>query len=253
MEKKYEILKDRSITIDGHTLYRIRLLKSLCNMTPGTLGGFIEDESNLSQEGTCWVYEEAAIYGHSMVTEKAWVGGSSRVYGHSIIRGNCCIDDVAVIRNSEIKGDAVIREAAIICESSIGGGAKISGNARLEYVRVSNGAFIKGECYLKDIDVCGEAYIQGNAVIKDDLDYMVIHNFWSSGRPITYTRSDRMWTTGCFYGTGEELIKKAYADSKEKGDQFKLLIKYVEKAYALKEGKEKKSPLSKLLKFLKIV
>ena len=245
---KYEILKDRSITIDGHTLYRIKLVTSLPFAPAGTLGGFIENESNLSQVGTCWVADEAAVYGHSVVMEDGWVGGSPIVHGHSIIRGNCCIDDVAVIRNSEIKGNAVIGEAAIICESSIGGSTVIEGNARLENVRVPWRATIKGDCYLKNVSVCGEACIQGNAVIESDFDYTVIHNFWSSGRTITYTRSNRMWTTGCFYGTGEELIKKAYADSKEKGDQFKLLVRYVEKAYALSEFKNN-SFIGRLFRF----
>lgn len=40
---------------------------------------------------------------------------------------------------------------------------------------------------------------------------------------------------------------------KKRGEQFKLLVEYVEKAYALKEGKKKESLLSKLLRFLRIV
>lgn len=246
---KYEILKDRSITIDGHTLYRIRAVVDFSNVLSGTLGGFIENEFNLSQTGTCWIADEAAVYGHSVVTEGGWVGGSSRVYGHSIIRGTGYIDDAVIIRSSEIKNNTVIKGSAILQESSIGGSTIIEGNARLENVRVPWRATIKGDCCLKNVSVCGEAYIQGNAVIESDLDYTVIHNFWSSGRTITYTRSNRMWTTGCFYGTGEELIKKAYNDSKEKGDQFSLLVRYVEKAYALREFKNN-SLIGRLFKFI---
>lgn len=246
---KYEILKDRSITIDGHTLYRIRAVVDFSDVLSGTLGGFIENESNLSQIGTCWVADEAAVHGHSIVMENGWVGGSSTVYGHSVIRGNSHIDDVAIIRNSEIKDNAVIKEAAILWESTVGGSTIIEGNARLENVRVPWRATIKGDCYLKNISACGEVCIQGNAVIKSDLDYTVIHNFWSSGRTITYTRSNGMWATGCFYGTSEELVKKAYNDSVEKGDQFKLLVRYVEKAYALREWKNN-SFIGRLFKFI---
>ena len=53
-------------------------------------------------------------------------------------------------------------------------------------------------------------------------------NFWSSGRYFTYTRSNGMWTVGCFHGTGEELIRKAYADSQEKGWQYERVVRYVE-------------------------
>ena len=37
-----------------------------------------------------------------------------------------------------------------------------------------------------------------------------------------------MWTVGCFYGTGEELIKKAYADNAENGREYERVVKYVE-------------------------
>ena len=36
-----------------------------------------------------------------------------------------------------------------------------------------------------------------------------------------------MWSVGCFYGTGEELIKKAYADSEKKGREYARIVKYV--------------------------
>ena len=37
-----------------------------------------------------------------------------------------------------------------------------------------------------------------------------------------------MWSVGCFYGTGEELIRKAYKDSKESGREYERIVKYVE-------------------------
>jgi hypothetical protein len=33
-----------------------------------------------------------------------------------------------------------------------------------------------------------------------------------------------MWLVGCFYGTGEELVKKAYKDSKLSGDCYKAIV-----------------------------
>lgn len=32
---------------------------------------------------------------------------------------------------------------------------------------------------------------------------------------------------GCFYGTGEELVNKAYKDSKEKGIEYERIVNYV--------------------------
>ena len=37
-----------------------------------------------------------------------------------------------------------------------------------------------------------------------------------------------MWRVGCFYGTGEELIKKAYKDSKKSGREYERIVKYVD-------------------------
>ena len=253
MEKKYEILKDQSITLNGHTLYRIKLLKQISNMSPGTLGGFIESEDNLSQEGNCWVAEEAAVYGNAKVIENAWVGGSARIHGHSIIRENCFIAGSPLIISSEIGGHSTVREEAIIEDSSVQDYALVKGNAELHYAGVYGSSVVKDFATVTNTDIEGDACISGKVWIKNDFDYTVIKNFWSSGRIITYTRPNRMWRTGCFLGTGEELIKKAYNDSKEKGEQFKLLVEYVEKAYALKEGKRTESLLSKLLRFLKIV
>ena len=37
-----------------------------------------------------------------------------------------------------------------------------------------------------------------------------------------------MWRVGCFYGSGEELIKKAYKDSKKSDREYERVVKYVE-------------------------
>ena len=37
-----------------------------------------------------------------------------------------------------------------------------------------------------------------------------------------------MWSVGCFYGTGEELIAKAYKDSELSGREYERVVKYVE-------------------------
>lgn len=44
-----------------------------------------------------------------------------------------------------------------------------------------------------------------------------------------------MWKVGCFYGTGEELIKKAYKDSELSGKCYEAAVKYVEEIEMLKK------------------
>lgn len=75
----------------------------------------------------------------------------------------------------------------------------------------------------------------GNAKVCGLTDFMVIKNSWSSGRYFTYTASNKMWKVGCFYGTGEELIKKAYKDSELSGKCYEAAVKYVEEIERLKK------------------
>ena len=41
-----------------------------------------------------------------------------------------------------------------------------------------------------------------------------------------------MWKVGCFFGTGDELIAKAYKDSEVSGREYKRIVEYVEAMYA---------------------
>ena len=61
---------------------------------------------------------------------------------------------------------------------------------------------------------------------------LVFKNWWSSGRYFTWTRSNNMWKVGCFFGTGKELIKKAYEDSDKSGREYERVVKYVESILA---------------------
>lgn len=115
---------------------------------------------------------------------------------------NCWIyNDAVVCGNAEVYGNAIVYGNAEVC-----GEAKVCGEAM----------------------VYGEAKVCGNAKVEKKSDYIVFKNWWSSGRYFTWTRSNDMWTVGCFYGTGEELIKKAYADNEEKGREYERVVKYVE-------------------------
>lgn len=95
------------------------------------------------------------------------------------------------------------------------GNARVTGNAR-----VSDNAW-----------VCDDAWVSGNAWVETSNDYIVFKNNWSSFRWFTYTKSNKMWRVGCFYGTGDELIKEAYADSEESGRKYELYVNLVKELY----------------------
>ena len=65
--KKYE-LTNESITLDNGTrLYRIKSLKDFGNVRAGEIGGYVQGEYNLSQEGNAWVYDDARVSGGARV------------------------------------------------------------------------------------------------------------------------------------------------------------------------------------------
>ena len=89
------------------------------------------------------------------------------------------------------------------------------------------------------VEVYGNAHIVGNAKVNGKADYIVFKNFWSSGRYFTWTRSNNKWKAGCFHGTGEELINKAYADSEKSGREYERVVRYVESILADEEKEDR--------------
>jgi hypothetical protein len=81
-------------------------------------------------------------------------------------------------------------------------------------------------------EVYGNATISGDAKVSSNADYIVFKNWWSSGIYFTWTRSNNMWKEDCFFGTGKELIKNAYEDSKKSGIEYERVVKYVESILA---------------------
>ena len=114
--KKYE-LTEETINVFGKTLHRIRATRDFSNVHAGDLGGFIENELNLSHDRDTWVYGNALVYGDARVGGKALVSGDARVGGDAWVGGNALVS-----------GNA-----------RVGGNALVSGNAR-----VYGNALVKG-------------------------------------------------------------------------------------------------------------
>lgn len=235
--KKYK-LTDETIQVSGHTLHRIEALKDFGNVKKGDKGGFIEKENNLSQDGDCWVYnnakvcDKARVFGEAMIFNDAVVCGDAEVRGNARVFGKARVfDDAEVCGYAEVSEDALVYKDAKICgnarvlgNASICGNAKIWGNASIsDNVRVYDNARVGGNAR-----VYGNAKICGGAKVESASDYIVFKNWWSSGRYFTWTRSNNMWSVGCFYGKGEELIAKAYKDSELSGREYERVVKYVE-------------------------
>ena len=265
MEKKYK-LTEETINVANRTLYRIEALRDFANVKKGDKGGFIEKEENLSQDGNCWVYNDAVVfdnavvYGDAKVFDKAEIYGNAMVFDDAIVYDNARIyDDVKVCGYAMVFDDAVVFDNAVVYgDAMVFDNAKIYGNAV-----VCDNAKVRGHCCVADnakvcgntkacddvlvcdnAKVCGKAKvfghaaICGDAVITSNSDYIVFKNWWSSGRYFTWTKSNNMWKVGCFHGTGKELIEKAYKDSEISGREYERVVKYVESIIA-DDGRDK--------------
>lgn len=244
--KKY-ILTDITMEYVGHKLYRIKAVKNFSNIHKGDLGGWIEDEDNLSQEGECWVYHNAKVFGNAKLFENARVGNEAEVYGNAQVFGNALIyshanvcdnaivyDNAMVLNNASVYNNARVHDNVTVCDDAavfgnaiVSDNAEVCGNAKVfEYAKVHENVDVLGNAKVFGyVCVFGNAEICGDAEIESDKDYAVYKNTWSSGRYFTWTRSNNMWRVGCFYGTGEELITKAYKDSERTGKCYELIVK----------------------------
>lgn len=211
--RHYE-LTDNTIEVDGHVLHQIICTEAFRIAYKGELGGFIEGYQNLKGNG--WVCGNAKVYGGAVVK------------GNGIVSGNATICNKArVFGNANVLGNAYISGACV----DIYGDALVSGNATIRGICDIEGiAEIGGEAVIDSYKALriNNGFIFGNAVIESDFDYIVFKNWWSSGRHFTWTRSNDMWRVGCFYGTGKELIAKAYKDSEVSGREYERVVKYVE-------------------------
>ena len=223
MSKKYK-LTDETINLNGVTLYRIEALKYFGEIKKGDKGGFIESENNLAHEGDAWVSDNAHVYGNACVFDNsqvygnAFVSGYAQVYGDAFVYGNAWLyDNTRVCGYARVADNARVYGDANVCDdSSVFGSACVYDNAS-----------VYGDALVR-----GYACVCGDAEISNKSDYIVFQNWWSSGRYFTWTRSNNMWSVGCFYGTGEELIKKAYKDSELSGREYERVVRYVESILA---------------------
>ena len=85
--KKYSLTKTTKEWC-GITLFEIKAEMSFGNVEKGELGGYIEKESNLSQENDAWVSGDAEVFDNAMVYGDAEVYGNAEVYGDARVSGN---------------------------------------------------------------------------------------------------------------------------------------------------------------------
>ena len=117
------------------TLYRIQALKDFGNVKAGDLGGFIESTSNLSKRGSCWVYDDGAVfcdakvYGDAKICDNADVYDNARVYGKAKVSGNAKIYD-----NAKVSGRVKVKDYGKVCGDDCLSGSEIITGKTEKYI-----------------------------------------------------------------------------------------------------------------------
>ena len=203
VDNKYIILNDETIVHNGHTLYRIQATKDFSDVKKGDKGGRIQNYTNLSQEGDCWLYNESKSYGSARISDNVKAYSTSQfrddatVYGDVLLLFNTIIQnyatvygrvrcgiDVIIEDSAEVHGDVILdcgarisRYAELRGNASIIGNIEISDNALLEdNVEVMGNVTIKNSAHLADnvivngdVTITGDAFLCGQDKIINDV------------------------------------------------------------------------------------
>lgn len=110
--KKFELTESKK-NWKGVSLYQIKACINFTTNTgieisEGELGGWIEKEENLSQEGKSWIWKDAKVCGSAEISKNAEVYGNAEIFGAAKIDGN-----------AKISGDTKISGNAIVCGNAI--------------------------------------------------------------------------------------------------------------------------------------
>ena len=180
--KKFELTAEQKINWFGRTLFRVKACVDFETVSgdevhAGDLGGFIEKESNLSQNGKAWVYGNAKVYGNARVYGDAEVFGNAQVFGDAGVWGNAKVwGNAAVWGNASVYGDARVWDDA-----------GVYGNARV---------CVDTEVW-GNAEVCGNAAVWGNAEVLGDASVSSIGHIFcvtpigEYGSPITLFRTKK--------------------------------------------------------------
>jgi hypothetical protein len=142
--KKYVFVTTDTMVEDGHKLTRVKRLSD------GTLGGYIESESNLSQTGACFLDDKSRAFGQARITDDAQLHGEARDSGqlsgraavYGAISGNGQVKDSAVVYG-QVYDNGIVDQYATV-NGQVFGNGRVGGHAKI-YGRVFGNASVGGD------------------------------------------------------------------------------------------------------------
>lgn len=156
-QKKYEITE---ITHPKYPwLHRIRARCQVNEQVgPGALGGYVQTEDNLSQDGTCWIYDQAICCEEAVVEDdgrmfdgavargSALISGDTRMFERAVAEGNSSFFSGELKEDARLSGNAVVNRSDNGLSPLIGRKSNVYGSVCGWFVVNDN--IFEGEHYL---------------------------------------------------------------------------------------------------------
>jgi hypothetical protein len=186
--KKFELDYSSSTTYRGRTLYRIKALMTFTTTSgeiiyKDELGGYVQSEKNLDQNGTSWIFKgaiamddarvlnNAQLHHDALIKDKAIIKDKASAHNNVKITGHACVSQEAVItRNAQITNHATVHGKAFVTgDAMIGGYATITDNAQVrDHAIVSDNAFVAQNATVSDhAKISDYARILDNSKIEE--------------------------------------------------------------------------------------
>ena len=162
-QKKYE-LTDEMKSVMGKNLHRIRYLIDIPahGIDAGDLGGWVENEENLSQTGNCCVIGNGCVLENGRVTENGCVAENGQVAGNGQVAENgCVIGNGRVDENGRVAGHGWIAENGCVI-----GNGRVNDSGRVD----------------------GHGCVTDDGLVTANCDIVMITGFLEENRTITFYR-----------------------------------------------------------------
>lgn len=153
-------------------LHRIRALRDVGGtVRAGDLGGFVENEGNLSfaPESEAWIADDAIAFhaacveDAALLRDQAVICGEARVRGMAVVADHARVEDHAVVNSARVEMCAVVSAHAMISVDTNGRFPTVDGKSIVHGIVVGN------------VLVTGSAVVLGDEkVVNEAMDRLVL-------------------------------------------------------------------------------
>lgn len=114
-EKKYELSSETMFVPFLGKSYQVRQVRALkdfqtatgVKVSKGALGGWVESEKNLSQEGNCWIDTVSSVLGNASIVGSVYLVNST-IADNSLLSGQIYVESSTISGDSKVSGNQSI-------------------------------------------------------------------------------------------------------------------------------------------------